>query len=58
MIAFKKIWKVLFISTKKLIFFSRYLNFVFPYFSFFILSAISQKEDQSQILKFIMSSID
>ena len=57
MIALQKLWKMFFISSKKLFSFLRYLNFcIFVFPSFFTLSVIALEVDPRKILKFMMSS--
>ena len=53
-IAIQKLWKMFFISSKKLFSFSRYSNFcIFAFPSFFpLLSAIALEVDSRKILKF------
>ena len=56
-IALQKIWKIFFISSKKLFSFSRYSSFcIFVFPIFFSLSAIALAVDPRKILKFMTSS--
>ena len=56
-IALQKLWKMFFISSKKLFSFLRYLNFyIFVFPLFFSLSAIALEVDPRKILKLMMSS--
>ena len=54
-IALQELWKMFFISSKKLFSFLRYLKF-FRRPLFFTLSAIALEVDSRKILKFMMSS--
>ena len=56
MIAFQKLWKMFFISSKKLFSFSRYSIFCIFIFPLFSLSAIALEVDSRKILKFMMPS--
>ena len=58
MIALQKLWKMFFISSKKLFSFSRYSHFcIFVFPSFFPLSAIAWEVDQRKILKIMSSAV-
>ena len=57
MIVLQKLWKMFFISSKKLFSFSRYSNFcIFVFSPFFSLSDVALEVDPRKILKFMMSS--
>ena len=56
-IALQKLWKMFFISSKKLYSFSRYSDFcILGFPSFFSMSAIALEVDPTKILKFMTSS--
>ena len=46
MITLKKLWKMLFISSKKLFLLSKYSDFCISLSSLFLLSAIARKDDR------------
>ena len=56
MIALQKLWKMFFISSRKLFSFLTYSNFCIFVFPSFFLSAIVLDVDPRKILKFMMSS--
>ena len=56
MIALQKLWKMFFISSKKLFSFSKYCNFCILVFPSFFPSAIALELDPRKMLKFMASS--